>query len=58
MSQVIIGIFILFGFVMAVLLFFMIVFTAALLIYARGDKKKTKEMMGEGQGEDASQFEK
>jgi hypothetical protein len=48
MSQVIIGVFLLFGFVMAVLLFFMIVFTAALLIFARGDKKKTKENIGEG----------
>ena len=50
MSQVIIGIFILFGFVTAVLLFFIIIFTAALLIFARGDKKKNKEMIGEGQG--------
>ena len=54
MSQVIIAIFILFSLIMAVLLFFMIVFTAALLIFARGDKKKTKEMIGEGQGKDAS----
>jgi|MudIll2142460700_1097286.scaffolds.fasta_scaffold154590_2 hypothetical protein len=49
MSQVIIGIFILFGFVMAVLLFFMIVFTAALLIFARGDKKKSPEGPPTGQ---------
>ena len=48
MSQVIIGVFVLAGFVMAVLLFFMIVFTVALLIFARGNKKKTKENIGEG----------
>jgi cell division protein FtsX len=53
MSQMIIGIFVLAGLVMAVLLFLMIVFTVALLIFARGDQKKTKEMTGEGQGKDA-----
>ena len=42
MSQVIIAIFILFSLIMAVLLFFMIVFTAALLIFARGDKNKAR----------------
>ena len=49
MSRVIIGVFILFGFVMAVLLFFMIAFTAALLIFARGDKKKNPEGPPTGQ---------
>jgi hypothetical protein len=57
MSQVIIGIFMLFGFVMVVLLFFIITFTAALLIFARGDGKKNKETVGEGQGKDASDLE-
>jgi hypothetical protein len=54
MSQVIIGVFVLAGLVMAVLLFFMIAFTVALLIFARGDKKKSEEDIGEGQGKDAS----
>jgi cell division protein FtsL len=54
MSQVIIGAFLLFGFVMVVLLFFMIIFTAALLVFSRGDKKQTKESIGEGQGKEAS----
>ena len=48
MSQVIIALFVLFSLVMAMLLFFMIIFTAALLLFARGDKEKSKEMIGEG----------
>ncbi len=49
MSQVIIILFVLFSLVMAVLLFFMTVFTAALLLFARGDKKKSPESVPAGQ---------
>ncbi len=49
MSQVIIGVFILFGLVMAMLLFFIIVFTAAILIFAGGDKQKNPEGPPSGQ---------
>jgi hypothetical protein len=43
MSQVIIALFVFFSLVMAVLLFFMIVFAVALLLFARGSRKKSPE---------------